>query len=307
MTTDDTPHDVPAAPGARLTDVAGDVRGLHGRLLSWLDADAAMMERQVLASLRALERKLGRPPVLGQRHAPDYVSNAARHWADDTERRLRQHAVHTRESAADLLSRLDWGLVNQVVPHPGGHRYPEVILDVLEPREASLPAGVMSADASLPSASADPAVPAASGAAADTPAAAVLASAVPAPRTAPERITAIRSVHGGVLVTAGIGAAVLGLLRLPLLKVAGAAALGVIGGSVYEARQRAGEQREQALRLATASIPVLCANVANATQAALREQAAARRMAVDERFTLLECALAERAAAALPASREEAG
>ena len=205
-----------ALDARRLADLAAEVRGLRTTLLSRLDSDAATTERQVLASLETLGSNL----ASGRELTADHAARSVQQWAAETEHLIGQRSARTREDARHLLERADWDLVNRVAPHPDGTRYPDAILDELVPQAAGLPAGALPADSRISARSgADP---------------------------AQDRVPGLGSVNGGVLVTAGVGAVVLGLLGLPLVPVAGAAALGVIGGSVYEARHRADEARRRA-------------------------------------------------------------
>jgi hypothetical protein len=251
-----------AALSARRTaDLAAAVRGLHATMLSRLDSDAAATERQVLASLETLGHNL----TSGRELKADYLACSIQEWATETEQLIRQRAVRAREDARHLLERADWDLVNHVAPHQGVG-YPNSILDELVPQTVSLPAGVLPADSGAPGA-----------------------------QPMQDQTSGLRPVDGRVLVTAGVGAAVLGVLGLPLVPVAGAAALGVIGGSIYGARHRADEARKQTLRNAGAAASDLIASAAPAVRQTLREQAAARSGAVDRQFTRLEHALDEQA------------
>jgi uncharacterized membrane protein YebE (DUF533 family) len=267
--TRDSTADADAALDARrLADLAAELHGLRDRLLSRLDSDAASTERQVLASLDILAQDLVSAQAAGRAVPADYAARSVEQWVAETRQLLGQRLVSAREDARHLLEQVDWDLVNQVAPHPHGNRYPGAILDEFSLQAVSLPAGALPA--------------------------AGLTSAGPGAE-AQDWTSALRSVNGGVLVTAGLGAAALALLGLPLVPVAGAAALGVLGGSAYQARQRAEEARKRAQQLAEATVPGSIANASSAIGQVLREQAAASRAAVDGQLTLLDRSLGEAA------------
>jgi hypothetical protein len=266
----------------RLTDLAAEARGLHARLLARLAADAETTERQVLASLQVLEQDLVAAGPAGRTLAPDQARRAVEQWAAETElvvvRRYRSGADQARE----LLDRVDWDLVNQVAPHPGGHRYPAALVAPIAPSAGgALPAGAV-------------------------PPGDVAAAAGPGTSPARDLGSVLGGVSPGALVTAGVGAAALGLLGLPLLPVAGAAALGIAGGSLYERRHRADEERKRAQQVAQATVPGAIANAAALTQAALRDHAASVGAAVDAEFTTLEQSLEAAADRARQAARPQA-
>lgn len=261
--------EAPAVAGGRalqLADLTAEVRGLHERLLSRLDADATTTERRVLASLQTLKQDLV-SPVAGR--TAGYAEHSIRQWAAETDRVIAQQAASTRDDARHLLSRADWDLVNEITASAGGG-YPAAILGPLDLDGSGLPAGALVTGPGLTSG---------------------------AVKADGDRLSALRPVSGGVLVTAGIGAVALGLLGLPLLPVAGATALGIIGGSIYAARHQAQQDRQRERQMAGAAAGSSVAQATPAITAALREQAAARRAAVGQRFAELIRALDERAAA----------
>jgi hypothetical protein len=255
-----------ALRAVRLVDLAAEVRGLHERLLSRMDADAALTERQVLASLQTLEQDL-QSSAAGW--SADYAEHSIRKWAAETDQMIAQRTASARDDARHLLARAEWDRVNQVSSRAGADRYPDVILDELGQLDTRLSAGAL--------------------------------PAVHGPLAAPgevggDLLGALRSVNGGMIVTAGLGAAVLGLFGLPLLPVAGAAALGLAGGAFWEARHRAEQDRQRARQAASTRVGSAGAGASTAIAAVLHEQAAALRVAVDRRFAEAERALDEAAA-----------
>jgi hypothetical protein len=262
------------ADARRLADLASQVRGLHDRLLVRLTADAETTERQVLASLQVLEQDLVAAGPAGRTLPPDHARRAVEQWAAETEQVVVQRYRSGADQARHLLDRVDWDLVNRVAPHPGGHRYPRVLVAPIAPSASgTLPPGAIAAgDAAT--------------------------AAGPETGSAPDRGSVLGGVSPGALVTAGVGAAALGLLGLPLLPVAGAAALAVVGGSLYESRHRGDEERKRAQQLARATVPGAIANAVSLTRGALSDQASAVGAAVDAEFTTLERSLDQCAARA---------
>ena len=255
---------VPAGPAndaARITELAIEVRGLHARLLSRMKTDAGIAERQVSASLASLQQDLLYAMSPGRRPSPGFVKQAVYQWEQDTTRMLRERRRAADEQAGELLDRVNWRLVNEVAPHPGGDAYPKAILWHLIPQAPSLPTenwrAVITSDPG---------------------------------RTTPDWAAVLRSGSGGALVTAGVGAAALVFLGLPLLPVAGAAAVGAIGGSLYE-RHKADEDYKSAQQATRSEIEVTAEAAKESARKALAEQADAVRVAVDNEFTRLEQAL----------------
>jgi len=264
---------VPAVPAgsavdtARIADLAAEVRGLHARLLSRMEADAGIAERQVAASLASLKQDLVYAMSPGRQLPAGFVKQAVYQWEQETARMLRERRRAADEQAGELLDRVDWRLVNEVAPHPAGDAYPKAILWHLMPQAANLPTeNWRDVTGSTPG------------------------------RAAPDWASAVRSGSGGVLVTAGVGAAALVFLGLPLLPVAGGVAVGALGGSLYE-RRRA-EERRSAQQVARREIEAAAENARASASKALAEQAEAVRAAVDKEFTRLEEALDAKARAA---------
>jgi hypothetical protein len=261
-----------AVSARRLADLLGEVRGLHTRLLGRIDSDAETTQAQVLASLRTLEQDLIRDLTSGRDLPPDHVAQAGRGWRLAAERVIAERYRTAEDQAGQLLDRVDWDLVNKLAPHPTGTRYPRVILLRLRPAAASLPAEDLREIPAL--------------------------TAAATPDGALTWTAQLRSINRPVLVTAGVGAAALAFLGLPLLPVAGAAALGVLSGSLAGARHQADEARKRAQQLAGAAIPGRIADAASAARQAIRDTSAVIRTAVDAEFTALERALEEQAAPA---------
>ena len=258
----------PAVEAARIADLAAEVRGLHARLLSRMKADAGIAERQVTASLASLEQDLVYAMSPGRQLPTGFVKQAVYQWEQETARMLRERRKAADEQAGELLDRVDWRLVNEVAPHPAGDGYPKAILWHLMPQAANLPTenwrNVIGAGPG---------------------------------RAAPDWASALRLGSGGVLVGAGVGAAALVFLGMPLLPVAGVAAVGALGGSLYE-RRRAEEERRTAQQAARREIEAAAEDAMASASKALAEQAEAVRVAVDNEFTRLEEALDAKARAA---------
>lgn len=274
-----------ALEARRLADLAAQVHGLHTRLLGRLHSDAETTERQVLASLQVLEQDLARPPAARRAVGPDAARRRVELWVAETEQLIVQRYLSSSDEARHLLERGEWALVNQLAPHPGGDRYPGVLTEPIAPRSTVvLPAGAIPTD--------------------DVPALVATAPGWNLPG-------GLGNVNPGVLITAGVGAAALGVLGTPLLPLAGAAVLGVVGGTLYE-RHRADEQRRRAQQAAGAAAPGSFAGAEQVITRALQQHAATVRAAVEAEFTALEETLdriaeSARDAAAAPDARTDTG
>jgi hypothetical protein len=254
---------------ARAADLAAEVRGLHARLLSRLEADAATTERQVVASLRILKQDLLLAMSSGAAgRGADVVTQAVREWEFETARTLRQRSMDTDKQADELLDHVDWMLINELAPHPAGDSYPKAILWHLLPQPSSLPTGDWRE----------------------------VTSAGPG-RAAPDWTSALRAGSGGALIAAGVAAAALVFLGLPLVPAAGVAAVGAIGGSLYQRHHTDEMLRNQQQADGRRQIETASANAVTAVREALAEQAAVIRDAVDGEFSGLEYALDARASA----------
>jgi hypothetical protein len=256
----------PAVDAARIADLAAEVRGLHARLLSRIKADAGLAERQVAASLASLKQDLLYAMSPGRELPVGFTKQAVFQWEQETSRMLRERRKATDEQAGQLLDRVDWQLVNEVAPHPAGDAYPRAILWHLMPLAANLPTENWRN----------------------------VTGAAPG-RAAPDWASALRSGSGGVLITAGVGAAALVFLGLPLLPVAGVAAAGALGGSLYERRRANEEQRRSALQVTRREIEAAAEDAMASASKALAEQTEAVGVAVDREFTRLEETLDARA------------
>jgi hypothetical protein len=251
----------PGVDAARIADLAAEVRGLHSRLLSRMQADAGIAERQVAASLASLKQDLVYAMSPGRELPAGFVQQTIHQWEQETSRMLMQRRKATDEQAEELLDRVDWRLVNELAPHPAGDSYPKAILWHLMPQAANLSAETWR----------DVSRAAAGGA-------------------APNWASALHWGSGGMLVGVGVGAAALVFLGAPLLPVAGVAAAGAIGGSLYE-RHRADEEHRDVRHAARKKIEAASENAMASASKALAEQADAVRAAVDREFTRLEEAL----------------
>jgi hypothetical protein len=261
----DGPRDAAADLDTRqLADLAVEVRGLHARLLNRLDSDASTTERQVLALLDGLRQDLITAAASERGLDRDQPARRVREWLTQADQVVGQQSVRTQADARHLLELADWDRMNQVVPSPGGCRYPDVILDELGPQVSSLPPGTVPAGGVQP-------------------------------RAGRARESVLDTLDMRTVAIAVVGVALAERIGLPRVPIVAAAAATVLGGSVQRSRRRADEAQRQAEQAARASVGEWTANAGSAVLEALRGQASARRTAVDLRFTTLERALDERA------------
>jgi hypothetical protein len=234
----------------------------------------------VLASLQVLEQDLVGRATAGRDAGPEYARRSVEEWVAKTEKLVVNRYLNTAEQARHLLGRGDWELVNQVAPYPGADRYPDALLAPIKPS----PVAVLPPDA--------------------VPATAVPAPARPGIASGLDLPGGLGTVSPRVLIIAGVGAVALNALGVPVLPAA-VAGVGVgIGGSVYESRLRADQERKRAGKI---DRQPFAAAEPDITQA-LRNQAKAVKDAVEERFTTLEAALDKVADQARQAAvTEEAG
>ena len=116
---------------------------LRRRLARRLDADAASLERQLVASLQGLEQDLlnGLKPRLAQRLKAgsgdtrqvlaDYVSEGIQRWQREATELLRSRYAEIESETDALFKGIDWAAVNEVTADASHGRYPDALLQDL--------------------------------------------------------------------------------------------------------------------------------------------------------------------------------
>jgi hypothetical protein len=140
-TASDVPVEESAARAARLRAVRVSLETLHQRLLRRLDDDAASVERQITSSLELLQQRLirdvgvrmereGNRLRLGdvRQDVDRMIRESMDGWRAETVAAIERRARETGDETNDLLDDVDWNLINDVSPAPGGASYPDVIL-----------------------------------------------------------------------------------------------------------------------------------------------------------------------------------